>query len=109
MTQDTIKSRLQAARALIDQPEKWTKGANDRDSKGDPASLCETVSHCAFGALMEACAIGEEGEIAEYLVRSINRHGDCARGGLSNWNDVLGRTHGEVMQAFDRAIEDTGP
>ena len=34
MTLDTIKDRLRAARALIDQPEKWTQGALKRDVNG---------------------------------------------------------------------------
>ena len=105
MTQDTIKQRLRAARALIDTPAKWTQGVNARDSDGLALSCFEVdgspsvVSRCAFGALMGACNLGEVGEIAKHLMRSINYYG-----GISSWNDEQGRTHAEVMQAFDRAI-----
>ena len=36
MTNETIKDRLRAARALIDKPEKWTQGALQRDVNGCP-------------------------------------------------------------------------
>ena len=37
MTQDTIRDRLVAARALIDTPEKWTQGISYKsNAAGDP-------------------------------------------------------------------------
>lgn len=113
MTQDTIKTRLQAARALIDQPEKWTQGALNRDARGNSVVFAspdvEVLSCCAYGAIMNACMGCEYFEIACYLLKSINRHWTERSAyyfRLTSWNDAGCRTHAEVMQAFDRAIED---
>ena len=108
MTQDTIKQRLSAARALIDTPKKWIKGSNGRDAFGRPTAPNGrfVVSRCAFGALMGVCIIGKEYEVVQHLMASLDRHGERLRYGLSGWNDEPERTHAEVMQAFDRAIED---
>ena len=89
MNKDTIKSRLIAARALIDQPEKWTKDA----------------SSCAYGALVAVSQGGEYCWLASHLRRSINSHGGRADG-IMGWNDAPERTHAEVMRAFGRAIDD---
>lgn len=108
MTQDTIKDRLRSARALIAKPEHWTQDANKRSAAGNVVRTFDipVASRCSFGALMEVCDIGEEGEVAEHLARSIKRHNECAIYGLSDWNDAPERTHTQVILAFDRAIED---
>ena len=119
MTQDTIKDRLQAARALIDQPEKWTQGvfrryAGDllKQLTGDEAAALVPESYCASGAIRAVCATEvEEWKVSRALRCSINSHRlpslyDFA---LTTWNDQSKRTHAEVMQAFDRAIEDAYP
>ena len=113
MNEETIKSRLQAARALIDQPEKWTQGALARDAKDNPVEIgttVEVVALCASGAIIEAsmnngrfCA--EERAVRDHLMKSINGPSGSLYV-LAEWNDDPGRTHAEVMQAFDRAIEE---
>ena len=104
MTQDTIKSRLQAARALIDQPEKWTQGAFRRDAQGNELMISHlpVARRCAYGAIIAVSYADEdiEIELSDALERVIN---DCE---ITYWNDRPDRTHAEVMQAFDRAIED---
>ena len=106
MTQDTIKQRLSAARALIDQPEKWTQGAFQRNARGLAVEpRCGAVAYCAYGAIRETCAESQQFEIMSRLVNCINRHGGCCYE-LAPWNDAPERTYAEVMQAFDRAIED---
>ena len=65
MTQDTMKRKdSQEARALIDQPEKWTQCALRRDFTG--SLVQETgrpvVARCADGAIGDAC----EGRGAEW-------------------------------------------
>ena len=108
-TQDTIKQRLQAARALIDQPEHWTKGALRRDAAGCPVVLPHhtVASRCAFGAILEACSVEEEREVRRHLMASVNsRTPEGYYSDITNWNDARDRTHAEVLQAFDRAIED---
>ena len=110
MTQDTIKTRLRAALALIDQPHKWTQGALRRDFTGSlPRDTGRSVvSRCAYGALVDASKGGEDCELAIHLRRSIYAHGGPADG-VTSWNDAPQRTHSQVMLAFDRAIADTHP
>ena len=102
MTQDTIKDRLRAARALIDKPEKWTQGRYFDNMYG-------VESYCASGALSEAALTPDEGNKAwTHLYNSVERHTGRNWGGLVAWNDAPERTHAEVMQAFDRAIDGDG-
>ena len=101
MTQDTIKQRLRAARALIDTPWRWTQGALERGTNGP---FFEEVARCACGAIREVCLATEANYVNIYLMRSINRHHGRHLGGMPSWNDAPNRTHAEVMQAFDRAI-----
>ena len=113
MTQDTIKDRLRAARALIDQPGKWTRGANRRDAKGNfllRGTKLEVASRCTSGVIDKACQgyATDTAVVRKYLLESINRQ-QWRTFGLVNWNDAPDRTHAEVMQAFDRAIADTHP
>jgi hypothetical protein len=86
---NTTADVLRRARALIDSPEKWIKGAYGLRAD-DP--------HCVYGALdvvahMRPCRGFE-------LFREAvgTRH-------IEAWNDAPERTHAEVMAAFDRAIE----
>ena len=111
MTQDTIKDRLRAARALIDQPAKWTQYAFGRDAEGNLVEGIEgkhpaIVARCATCAIMNVCLDGEARETRRYLIHSINNHraSDQCYFSLAGWNDITGRTHDDVMQAFDRAI-----
>ena len=113
MTQDTIQDRLRAARALIDQPEKWTQGALRRDVNGCPLGNNperEIQARCAGGAIGDACQSvwPDLDEVSDHLRRSINCHGGDVHG-ITYWNDRPERTHAEVMLAFDRAIEDATP
>ena len=49
----------------------------------------------------------EKREAMYHLLDSINDHAKgLNRFTLTSWNDAKRRTHSEVMQAFDRAIED---
>ena len=107
MTQDTIKDRLRAARALIDQPEKWTQCAFARDTAGNSVdgTGVEIVARCASRAINEVSVFGEGFEVRKYLRDSMGRTQD-AFFTLSGWNDAPDRTHAEVMQAFDQAIVD---
>ena len=110
MTQDTIKDRLRAARALIDQPEKWTQGTMMHDAGGMAVFRTggPVVARCVRSAIKEACVgfVGlEHWEIMVPLMDSINRHSENVHG-LTGWNDAPERTHADVMLAFDRAIEE---
>ena len=106
MTQDTIKQRLSAARALIEQPEHWIQGAFQRYSDGkcvDRIPYREVMARCADGALMEVCGADEYQKVKRYLVDSINRYLGSDYVLLITWHDRPRRTHAQVMQAFDHA------
>ena len=83
----TTRETLIAARAWIDTPEKWTQGVYHVDG-----------ARCMGGALMLAAA----GRTEPYLVIYAVIGDDYS---ISSWNDQPGRTHAEVMEVFDRAIE----
>ena len=115
MTQDTIKDRLRAARALIDKPEKWTQRAFGRDAEGTLVEGLEgkhpaVVARCATCAIMNVSLDEEARETRRYLIHSINNHrpSDQCYFSLAGWNDAPERTHAEVMQAFDWAIGEDG-
>jgi hypothetical protein len=90
----TVKENLIAARALIDTPEKWGKGA--WHSRG---------CFCAIGAVLEAqgklgrAAYGGETEVA--LMHAL----PAGIGSVEDFNDQFRTTHADIMALFDRAIE----
>ena len=108
MTQAKIKTKLRAARKLIDQPDTWTQEAMgpvlSRDEVG------KKVARCAYGAIAAVTQdrFGETDKIRRSLMASINSHIPAADRylGLTSWNDEPERTHAEVVLAFDRAIEE---
>lgn len=93
---------LQDARTLIANRENWTKGENARDHKGmaveteDPRAVC----FCAEGAIRRASGDRLNFEAIDALC-AVTRGAKA----LWRWNDVRGRTHSQVLAAFDRAIE----
>lgn len=92
---------LRRARALIDRPEKWCK-RELMDGRG---------AMCIFGAI-NAAARGHawkwSGNYPNYLDdthRALASAIGYKNPGLApHWNNAPGRTHEEVMEAFDRAI-----
>ncbi len=100
----TTKQILVAARDLITNPTKWTKGELARDEDGyvvhteDPAAVC----FCAYGAI-EHCAgpkYSYHGTIAKgALIASANA---LYRSTPISVNDDLG--HGAALKMFDHAI-----
>ena len=114
MNRDTIMDRLIAARALIDTPAKWTQGANQRDSEGNSTVRLTghpVVSRCASGAIQSSAVEGNliSGEcsiLLDHFQRTIEMRTGSLYSSVMHWNDYPERTHAEVMQAFDLAIED---
>jgi hypothetical protein len=98
MTLTTLKS-LRAARALLTDPAKWTRGAFARDGAGCsvPPSSDHAVAWCAEGALLRAASYNPEtfGLLAK---------AGPLRYGLPDYNDDL-ETHAELLAWFDRAID----
>lgn len=97
--------RLRAAKALIDTPKKWTRGASARDKFGEPTMLVseEACSWCTMGALSVVSDYADKFErdgferARGYLKRVI----PCRM--VADYNDS--HTHEEVMRMFDKAIE----
>ena len=102
--------------ALIDQPEKWTQHALRREHAPwreesgtiSKESLKCRVQRCALGAIMD-CQSEEVTESVEgYQIHSIIAGDKRIRGyyGGTDPNTNPNAPTQEVMQAFDRAIED---
>lgn len=100
----TTAAVLRRAKALIDTPAKWTKGALARDAAGTrlPWSARPpydgAVCFCAEGALAKAA--GESLPHRPWMAMQEAVGTDS----LFEWNDEPTTTHAEVMAAFDRAI-----
>lgn len=100
----TTVEYLRAAKALIQNPDNWCKGAM-RKPKADG-----TCRFCAAGAVNEVCPVGVGGwRITENLqvfkvltdvVRGLPREQSLS---APHFNDS--HTHAEVMALFDKAIE----
>lgn len=93
---------LRKAKALIDTPEKWTKGENAKDVHGNEVGILasEATCFCMEGALKRVgVGYGER----PWVLLGIAATGK-PRLGIWEWNDRRGRTHAEVMEAFDKAI-----
>lgn len=95
------KETLIAARELIAEPERWTKG------RAMEVAEDGSVRYCASGAL--SAAGGHHNEViencsacaaADVLTSVLPR-----RLGVSGFNDLESTTHADVLAAFDRAIE----
>lgn len=93
----TPADKLRAARALIEDPERWTTGVLARSAKGRSVSPYgrAAVAWCAFGAA-DRVRLGSP----HYLHRAVTTW-SC--NGLGDVNDRLG--HAAVLQVYDRAIE----
>lgn len=94
----SVREVLVAARALIDTPEKWTKGSMGRTASG----ACVVASHrdacrwCAIGAVIRV-----DGSVGYRAWDAL----DAASGSAAPmFNDAPSTTHADVMNLFDRAI-----
>src|SRR5689334_22103122 len=84
---------LRKAKGLIDSPEKWIVKLTTRQISA--AHCDETAPRCAGIALWNA-------RVKVYML--FCEANSIQMGGVPEWNDAPGRTHSEVMTAFDRAI-----
>lgn len=98
-TPNTTADVLRRARALIDTPEKWCKGALVRDG-----------AFCVRGALKTAISGSIWAAFDPLLTRAEQALGFPGFDGvhseprLPSWNNAPERTHADVMAAFDKAI-----
>jgi hypothetical protein len=89
---------LRAARERIAVPERWTQGASARTISGIGVDAFDygAVQWCAYGAIR---VDGVHDHELQLFFRAIG-----AMDSIGTWNDAPGRTHAEVLDAFDRAI-----
>jgi hypothetical protein len=96
---------LVEARRLIRTPKKWTQGAycRGRDGRSVSTNADGIARYCAVGAIY----------VARGKLKASNKSHGKAEGALRHvtqevsiitFNDQAGRTHKEVMKAFDKAI-----
>jgi hypothetical protein len=102
MSDTTPADILRAARALIDAPEKWTQDAYRRDAEGNKCKPAAAVCWCAEGAILAA---SDDSVLMMNRWRAEDLLTAAAPGAIAIFNDAPGRTHAEVLAAFDRAIE----
>lgn len=98
----TTAEILRAARAKIDTPEKWTRGAYARTKSGRIVGPeCASAVHlCAVGAVTAAASPAMTVDDAlVVLARELP-----SAGGITNFNDHPGTTHADILALFDRAI-----
>jgi hypothetical protein len=110
----TVKALLMQARSLIADPQCWTQGTWARDRAGNGAIFLipeddAAVCWCMVGALIRTTPHPKDRYKAEWALRHVIEVPEAVvTGHLAVWNDMPGRTHEEVMQAFDAAIEKCG-
>ncbi len=106
----SIHKILVAAKALIDTPEKWTKGTLARDKNGTlvQAYSDEAYSFCTLGALHRASYTLGERSWHKHDARKLLLKCTGDRRDLAPWNDDKTTQHKDVMAAFNCAIAMTG-
>lgn len=109
--------RLTYARALIEQPEHWTKGTLARNRYREPVGVASPSAECfcVLGAIrcvdgaplrIQAVVLNAEQPTTPYGVAvTVMYNITRATTGIGAWNDAPERTHEEVLAAFDAAIE----
>ena len=93
---------LRDAKELISTPDRWVQGTSYIPMKaGVPGR------HCMVGAICKAAKpeVNERDFGAVYSLASFFLERSTETPHISVWNDTPGRTHAEVMAAFDKAIE----
>ena len=94
-----VADLLRRARARIERPEAWAAGEYCLDAGDKPCRYGEAIRFCAIGA------IEADREPFKIVARELlSRAAGVRKHLLAVWNDAEGRTHAEVLAAFDRAI-----
>jgi hypothetical protein len=96
----TTKEVLIRARKLIEDPKRWTQHASARTGDGEDvlAENPQACQFCLYGALAAVAGYGHEERAFAAMWDSLGTH-------PIDWNDEPGRSHAEVLAAFDHAIE----
>lgn len=98
---------LTEAKALINTPERWTKGKFAALADGSSAHWDNpnATCYCIVGAIFlaeEHMNVAASPTTTRAIMKAV---GAKISRDVSVWNDAPERTHAEVMDAFDRAIE----
>ncbi len=103
--------QLRAAKALIDTPDKWTKGVDAAGPAGKEIdeNSEEAVCFCANGAILyAACEPEHVKTCAAFLEAAVPARFDpdpsTWDSGFVQYNDHPATTHADIMALFDRAI-----
>lgn len=101
---------LKQARAYIESPDNWTKGAFWRNAEGEVCDLSYSCKFCIIGAAMKA---REDLGLSTLDTRYNARLQDALDSKLGafevealvpEWNDLDETSHADVMDLFDRVI-----
>ena len=109
---------LKAARELLSDEKRWTKGhyARDAQQRPTPPHAVDAVCWCPEGAMAKFSAASEDGTVNSIQVdeplffafQAVNKavfgKGQTLTDRIHTWNDASERTHAEVLQRFDDAI-----
>lgn len=107
-----VRDILIAARAKIEKPENWTKGAEARTASGLVvyATDRDAVCFCTVGALFAVAPYLEDQplrfEARAKLKAAIGRR--SATFNITEYNDMDHRKHADILALFDRAIALSG-
>jgi hypothetical protein len=101
--------RLTHARELLDEPHHWTQRTYARDLHGAPTDYRgpNAVCFCALGAVNRSADDDETApsswaiHVGQAAARVVGTYVDAP---VASWNDRPGRTHAEVVAAFDATI-----
>ena len=107
-TTPSVAQVLRDARNLIAAPERWTQGALARDRCGMPMAPDSPHARrwCMVGAI-RVVIVEVDGDLfwdCVDAVDAVDAVSDVIGGGTTAWNDLPGRSHAEVLAAFDEAI-----
>lgn len=97
-----VTQNLINARKIIESPENWTQGqyaANENQEEVDWEDT-QATCFCTIGAIRKGKnKIDFEEEEYYIFSKATNIYN------IPGWNDNPNRTHAEVLEAFDKAIE----
>ena len=98
----TTLEQLKAVKELIGTPERWTKGAAARNSRGDSTVplAADACCWCVVGAvsIVDGCDVRAFDAVGTHLP-------PFALGSIHIYNDLPTTTHSDIMALLDRAIE----
>jgi hypothetical protein len=106
---------LQAAKARINTPEKWAKGAlaRTKNSHVVPTTSRSAACFCSYGAIMVECGETDPEPALAWLWVAVSKRWSSAPNvtrwssatNIPRWNDSPDTTHADVMHVFSDAID----